>query len=52
MVGLGYREMTIEDYDRIYQFWSSTDGMGLSEADSRHNIDVFLQKKQGIEFCL
>jgi ribosomal protein S18 acetylase RimI-like enzyme len=50
MVGLGYREMTIEDYDRIYQFWSSTDGMGLSEADSRHNIDVFLQRNKGLSF--
>ena len=48
MVGLRYREMTIEDYDEVYQLWSCTDGVGLSEADSRDNILVFLKRNKGL----
>jgi ribosomal protein S18 acetylase RimI-like enzyme len=50
MVGMRYREMTLEDYDEVYQLWSYTDGVGLSEADSKDNISVFLKRNKGLSF--
>lgn len=29
------REMTPEDYDAVYALWQATEGLGLSDADSR-----------------
>jgi ribosomal protein S18 acetylase RimI-like enzyme len=45
-----YQEMTIEDYDQAYQLWWEIEGIGLSEADSRDNIQKFLQRNQGLCF--
>lgn len=39
------RNMTIEDYDTVYQLWLSCDGMGLNNLDdSREGIDKYLQR--------
>ncbi len=46
------REMHIDDYDEIYVLWSRTPGMGLSDADSRQNIQDFLIRNKGMSFCL
>lgn len=33
------RKMTIEDYDKVYELWINTPGMGLnSQDDSREGI--------------
>ena len=42
------REMTIEDYDEVYAFWSQQPGVGLTESDSRDAIEAFLQRNPGM----
>lgn len=44
-------ELEISDYPEIFALWSSTPGMGLSQADSRENIDKFFQRNHGLSFC-
>lgn len=41
------REMTMDDYDAMYQLWSHTEGMGLSEADAPEQIDRYLKRNPG-----
>lgn len=50
MNDLTFQEMTIEDYDQVFRLWQGTKGMGLSEADSRMNIEKFLERNQGLSF--
>ncbi|MDO4331010.1 MAG: GNAT family N-acetyltransferase, partial [Lachnospiraceae bacterium] len=39
------REMTINDYDFIFELWANTDGMGLrSLDDSKEGISAFLKR--------
>ena len=40
--------MTINDYDEISEIWHNTSGMGLSEADSREQIQRFLERNRGL----
>lgn len=42
-----YREMVTQDYESAYQLWEQTEGMGLSEADSRLEIIRYLERNQG-----
>lgn len=44
------REMSIQDYDKVYGIWRSTPGIGLSEADSRESIQCFLGRNPGLSF--
>ena len=44
------REMTSADYDRVYTLWQSTEGVGLSSADSRDVICAYLQRNPGLCF--
>lgn len=37
------RQMTINDYEEIIELWQNTTGVGVSEADSRENIERFLR---------
>ena len=39
---INYRNMTIEDYQAVYDLWESTPGIGLSDADSREGIEKFI----------
>ncbi len=43
-------EMTIADYEDIYALWNGTPGVGLSGADSREKIAVFLERDPGLSF--
>jgi ribosomal protein S18 acetylase RimI-like enzyme len=43
-----YREFAIEDYDPAYTLWSTTTGVGLSEADSEEKIQRFLERNPGL----
>jgi len=45
-----YREATIKDYDQMYQLWGNTEGMGLSDSDTKENIERFLNKNQGLNY--
>ena len=50
MENLLFREMTIEDYDQVYRLWQDTKGIGLSEADSRKQIEKFIERNKGLSF--
>ena len=39
-----YHPMTIDDYDEIYALWQSVPGVGLSDADSYDNINMYLSQ--------
>ncbi len=38
------REMTIADFDSMIELWKRTPGIGLSDADSKENINTFLER--------
>jgi len=44
------RTMTLEDYDAAIALWSGCEGMGLSGADERDNIAMFLARNPGLSF--
>jgi N-acetylglutamate synthase len=44
------REMTVRDFDKIFAFWQRTPGIGLSDADSREGIRVFIERNPGMSF--
>ena len=44
------RQMTISDYESAYALWEKTPGIGLSDADSRENIHLYLQRNSGFSF--
>ena len=40
--------MTICDYDDVLSLWQSSEGIGLSDADSRDNLSRFLERNVGL----
>jgi ribosomal protein S18 acetylase RimI-like enzyme len=44
------REMTIRDYDEVAGLWQSSQGVGLSDADSREGVARFLERNPGLSF--
>lgn len=42
------RTLDIEDYDSVINLWKTTEGIGLSDADSKDNINKFLQRNPGL----
>ena len=44
------REMTIRDYDQVVGLWQSSEGVGLSDADSREGVARFLERNPGLSF--
>ena len=50
MNNYSFREMNINDYDRILTLWQRTPGLGLSNADSREGIRSFLERNPGLCF--
>lgn len=44
------REMTMADYDAMLALWQISEGIGLSNADSRDNIASYLQRNPGLSF--
>jgi putative acetyltransferase len=44
------REMTINDYEPVYALWEVTEGIGLSDADSKEGIKRFLVRNPGLSF--
>ena len=37
------REMIVGDYEQMITLWKNTPGIGLSDADSKRNINQFLE---------
>ena len=44
------REMTIGDYDAVYALWAASEGIGLSDADSRDSIKRFLERNPRLSY--
>jgi ribosomal protein S18 acetylase RimI-like enzyme len=44
------REMTISDYEAIYVLWQNSEGIGLSDADSKEGIKRFLTRNPSLSF--
>ncbi len=44
------RAMTPADYDEVLRLWQSSDGIGLSSADSRESITQYLRRNPGMSF--
>ncbi len=44
------REFLMSDYDASYALWTASEGIGLSAADSRQNIESFLSQNRGLSF--
>ena len=44
------RSMSIEDFDDITTLWTSTEGLSLSEDDTRDRLSVYLSRNQGLSF--
>jgi len=42
--------MTLNDYPEILSLWQSSEGIGLSSADSRDGIARFLERNPGLAF--
>jgi ribosomal protein S18 acetylase RimI-like enzyme len=42
------KEMTIDHYDQVLALWQTSEGVGLSEADSRDGIASFLERNAGL----
>ena len=39
-----------DSYEEIYALWRHSEGIGLSEADSREGIDAYLERNPGMSF--
>lgn len=44
------REMTIDDYEAVYAVWEGSEGIGLSDADSKEGIKRFLAHNPGLSY--
>lgn len=41
---------TVQLYDEVYALWQQCEGIGLSDADNRENIEVYLKRNPGMSF--
>lgn len=44
------RQMTIADYEDVFALWEASEGIGLSNADSKENIARYLKRNPGLSF--
>jgi ribosomal protein S18 acetylase RimI-like enzyme len=44
------REMTINDYEQMYDLWSQIPGLVLSDADSKPSMEMYLHRNQGLSY--
>ncbi|CAH1195077.1 Acetyltransferase YpeA [Paenibacillus allorhizoplanae] len=44
------REMTINDYEQMIELWSGIQGLALSDADSKENINMYLVRNKGLSY--
>lgn len=44
------REMTINDYEQMIELWNGIEGLALSNADSKENIDMYLNRNKGLSY--
>ncbi len=44
------REMEIADYQAVTSLWAETESLSLRDADSQHNIQLYLERNKGLSF--
>ena len=44
------QEMSLQDYDEIRALWQESEGIELSEVDSKEDIARFLERNPGLSF--
>lgn len=44
------REMTIHDYEPMVALWNRIEGLALSDADSKENVEAYLRRNKGFSF--
>jgi ribosomal protein S18 acetylase RimI-like enzyme len=44
------REMTTQDYAEVLALWRTSEGVGLSDADSEEGVVRFLERNPGLSF--
>jgi ribosomal protein S18 acetylase RimI-like enzyme len=44
------QEMSIQDYDELRALWEGSDGIQVTDIDSRESIDRFLNRNAGLSF--
>lgn len=49
-IALKISVMTIKDYPEAYELWKVSEGIGLSDADSRQAIQRYLKRNPGMSF--
>ena len=49
-MGALIQEMSIQDYDEVRALWQESEGIELSEVDSRKDIARFLERNPGLSF--
>jgi ribosomal protein S18 acetylase RimI-like enzyme len=50
MAEFSIAEFCIEDFDAAIALWKSTEGIGLSSADTRERIAFYLERNPGLSF--
>ena len=50
MSAVGYRAMTIDDYDAVVALWRSCEGLSIRDADSRAGVERYLSRNPGLSF--
>ncbi len=46
------QEMTIQDYDEVHALWQESEGIELSEVDTKDDIARFLEQNPGLSFVV
>lgn len=49
-MGTTIRNIYIEDYDAINDFWRKIDGIELAELENKQNFEFFLKRNEGMSF--
>ena len=48
MINITVAEFTIDAYEEVYSLWEACGGIGLSSADSRPSIKMYLERNPGL----
>ena len=43
-------KFTIESYEKVLSLWEQCEGIGLSDSDSKENIQLYLDRNPGMSF--
>ena len=43
-------EFTMKDYQKVIALWQSSEGIGLSNADSKDSMEAYLKRNSGMSF--